>query len=211
MMIPLDQLVRRHNLQIHGVLHCGASEGQERFIYDELVKGNIVWIEAIHNVYLKLMENIKPFHKQIAINACISNEDGKLVRFNISNNESQSSSLLELGVHANIHPEVHWVDHLIMTTQRLDKLLNNLPYNTDSLNLFNCDLQGAELLALQGLGDRLSQFDYLILEVNKKHTYEGCVLVEELDEFLSDYKRVETGDWVGDCWTDALFVKRSLL
>lgn len=211
MMIPLNELISRHNLKIKGVLHCGASEGQERFVYDELVDGKILWIEAIPDVFFKLQDNIAPFIKQAAINACISNEDGKKVVFHISNNESQSSSILDFGKHESIHPEVHWIDHQLMVTQRLDTILNFIGDSTESLNLFNCDLQGAELLALQGLGDKLKQFDYLLLEVNKQSTYEGCVLVEELDEFLSDYKRVETGKWVGDCWTDALYIRKTLL
>lgn len=211
MMLPFKELIEKHNLNITGVLHCGSSTGQERELYNELIDGEVLWVEAIPEVFEQLKENIKPYPKQTAIKACISNEDNKRVRFNISNNESQSSSLLDWGTHTTIHPEVHWVDHVIMTTTRLDTLFSLLERDISNINFLNMDLQGAELLCLQGLGKLLPQFDYVLSEVNQVHTYENCALVTELDSFLSDYVRVETGDWVGGCWTDALFVKRSLL
>ena len=79
------------------------------------------------------------------------------------------------------------------------------------INFLNADVQGAELKVLKGLGKYLNQIDYLILEVNAKETYIGCSLIGELDDFLSDYKRVETGQLVGGCWSDALYIKKSLL
>lgn len=211
MMIPLEQLVERHNLKITGVLHCGGSYGQEREVYDRLVDGEVIWIEAIQDVFEKLRENIAPYPRQVALIACLSNQDDTSIVFNISNNECQSSSMLSLKYHEIIHPEVHYVDHVVMKTRRLDTLFHLLERDISKLNFLNLDLQGAELLALQGAGNLLNQFDYILTEVNQKEVYENCALVSELDEFLKDYTRVETGTWVGDSWTDALYIKNSLL
>ena len=211
MMIPLDQLIERHNLKIKGVVHCGGNEGQERETYNELVSGEVIWIEAIDDVFEKLKENIAPYKNQVAIKACLGDKDNKTVVFNISNNESQSSSMLNLKHHEIIHPEVHYIDHVVMKTTRFDTLMLLLERDISKLNFLNLDLQGAELIALRGFGKYLNQFDYILTEVNKKEVYEGCALVEDLDSFLSDYERVETGFWVGDSWTDALYVKRQLL
>jgi FkbM family methyltransferase len=210
-MIPLEQLIERHNLKINGVVHCGANEGQERETYSKLVNGEVIWIEAIDDIFEKLKENIAPYKNQKAIKCCLGNEDGKNVVFNISNNESQSSSMLNLKHHEVIHPEVHYVDHVVMETKRFDTLMLILERNITKLNFLNLDLQGAELIALNGFGKYLKQFDYILTEVNKKEVYEGCALIEDLDSYLSDYTRVETGAWVSDSWTDALYVKKSLL
>ena len=45
-------------------------------------------------------------------------------------------------------------------------------------------------------------------EVNRDELYKGCVLVEELDTYLLQFrfKRVITG-WAGDTWGDALYIK----
>ena len=207
-MISFDYLVKKHNLDIKGVLHLGASTGQERDAYDTYCKGKVIWVEAIPKVYLDLQQNIKPYPQQTAYNACLSNVDGDEVVFNVSNNESQSSSILELGVHALIHPEVHYVEQIAMKTQRVDTLLKDV--DVSGINFLNVDLQGAEHLAIEGMGDLIKNIDYALLEVNMKETYKGCMLIEELDYFMLQrgFERVETGEWVAETWTDALYIRK---
>ena len=71
-------------------------------------------------------------------------------------------------------------------------------------------LQGAEHLAIEGMGDLIKNIDYALLEVNKKETYKGCMLIEELDYFMLQrgFERVETGEWVAETWTDALYIRK---
>jgi len=208
MMISFDYLVDKHKLDIKGVLHLGASTGQERDAYDTYCKGKVMWVEAIPRVYLDLQQNIKPYPQQTAYNVCLSNVDGDEVVFNVSNNESQSSSILELGVHALIHPEVHYVEQIAMKTQRVDTLLKDVDVST--INFLNVDLQGAEHLAIEGMGDLIKNIDYALLEVNMKETYKGCMLIDELDYFMLQrgFERVETGEWVAETWTDALYIRK---
>lgn len=207
-MISFDYLVNKHKLDIKGVLHLGASTGQERKEYDNYCKGNVLWVEAIPSVYEELVKNIEPYKNQKAFNACLSNVDNDEVVFNVSNNESQSSSILELGVHMDIHPEVHYIDQIKMKTQRVDTLFKD--HNFDNINFLNVDLQGAEHLAIEGMGDLIKHFDYALLEVNMQETYRGCMLIDDLDYFMMQrgFERVETGDWVANTWTDALYVKK---
>jgi FkbM family methyltransferase len=208
MMISFDYLVNKHNLDIKGVLHLGASTGQERKEYDNYCKGDVLWVEAIPSVYLELVKNIEPYKNQRAFNACLSNVDNDEVVFNVSNNESQSSSMLELGTHLLIHPEVHYIEQITMKTKRVDTLFNG--YSFKNINFLNVDLQGAEHLAIEGMGDLIKNIDYALLEVNMKETYKGCMLIPDLDYFMMQrgFERVETGDWVADTWTDALYVRK---
>jgi hypothetical protein len=59
------------------------------------------------------------------------------------------------------------------------------------------------------MGKLLGDFKWVYTEVNKKETYAGCALIEEVDEYLGlfGFVRVETGAWVGDTWTDSLYIK----
>lgn len=207
-MISFDYLVNKHKLDIKGVLHLGASTGQERKEYDNYCKGDVLWVEAIPSVYSELVKNIEPYENQRAFNACLSNVDDDEVVFNVSNNESQSSSILELGVHMDIHPEVHYVDQIKMKTKRVDTLFKG--YSFENINFLNVDLQGAEHLAIEGMGDLIKHFDYALLEVNMQETYRGCMLIGDLDYFMMQrgFERVETGDWVANTWTDALYVRK---
>lgn len=79
----------------------------------------------------------------------------------------------------------------------------------DFANFISIDIQGAELLALKGMGDLLNYFDYIYLEVNKEFVYKNCCLVNELDDYLKKFKfeRVETR-WTTKNWGDGFYIKK---
>lgn len=205
MLISFKELFTKYNINPSGILHLGANSGQEAEMYDELKIPSVVWVEAIPKVFDELVEHIKPYKNQLAILACVSDENGKEVMFNVSNNESQSSSFLELDFHKIAHPEVYYVEQIKMTTQRVDSIVS-----FGGNWLLNADLQGAELLALKGLGELIHNIQWIYTEVNCKSTYKDCALVGEVDKYLSQFgfERVETADWVGGCWSDALYIKK---
>ena len=202
MLIPFQDLVRKYNFQIEGVLHIGASEGQEAIEYHNLKAKRVVWIEAIPWVYDKLVRHISKFQGQEALNYCIGETEGKWIAFNEANNGGQSSSILELGTHKIVHPEVKYINKTSMQTRRIDKI----DHDFSGLDFLNIDLQGAEMLALKGMGDMIDQFKYAYLEVNWKELYKGCALFPEIVQFMKDkgfvYKEsLQAGatGW-GDCF-----------
>ena len=75
-------------------------------------------------------------------------------------------------------------------------------------DFWNFDIQGAELMALKGASKYLPNAKVLYLEVNEKELYKGCVLIGEIDTFLSQYnfKRVITNITVHG-WGDAVYIK----
>lgn len=209
MLIDFRTLFPKYNIAPTGVLHIGANVGEEAPVYAELGIKSAMFIEANDEIYRRLEDNLLPFYNNgfdyIAENYCVGDEEGKEVVFHISNNGSQSSSILELGTHKTVHPEVHYIAHIKMQTTRID---THLP-DDHGYDFLNIDLQGAELMALKGMGDLLRSFKWAYLEVNKAELYEGCALVEDLDLYLLGYgfRRVET-KWCGNTnWGDALYVK----
>jgi FkbM family methyltransferase len=210
MLIPFDRLIRKHHVNITGVLHCGASTGQEAKEYAKLGVENMVFIEADPDVYVKLKANVVNYPKAIPINALLSDTDNEEVQFNIANNGGQSSSMLQFGTHREAHPEVHFVGSIPLTTKRLDTLIGEFNLNVHEFNFLNMDLQGAELLALRGLGDQIRYFKYAYLEVNQREVYQKCPKVEDIDMYLIGYgfRRVETA-WSGNHgWGDALYIRK---
>lgn len=210
MLIPFERLISKHKVNITGVLHCGASIGQEAKEYAKLGVQNMVFIEADPDIYQKLKANVANYPNAIPINACLSDEDNKEVEFHLANNGGQSSSILEFGTHTTAHPEVKFVGSIQLTTKRLDTLIEEFNLNIHEFNFLNMDLQGAELLALRGLGDYLKYFKYAYLEVNEQEVYKHCAKVEELDMYLIGYgfRRVETR-WSGNHgWGDAIYIRR---
>jgi FkbM family methyltransferase len=203
MLIPLDYLVNKYNLKFEGILHIGAHECEEITCYEKYIERNkILWIEAIAD---KVNLNKKKYDNLLIENAVVSDKEEQL-KFNISNN-GQSSSLLELGLHKQFHPNVRYINSFVTNTKLLKNILPNYDINFNFLNL---DIQGAELKALKGMSDEyLSKVDYIYTEVNSDYVYKDCALITELDEYLSNFnfKRVET-KWYGDYrWGDAFYIK----
>lgn len=202
MLIDFRTLFPRYNIKPTGVLHIGANVGEEFPVYNELGIKKQIWIEGNTDIFLKLKQNISSNPEAVALNYVVGDEN-KEVDFHISNNGSQSSSVLELGTHKQQHPNVHYVAHIKSQMHRVDELGLDLA----GVDFLNIDLQGAEMMALRGMGDLLRAFKWAYLEVNRDYVYEGCTLVEDIDLFMNGFgfKRVET-KWVGN-WGDSLFVK----
>jgi FkbM family methyltransferase len=207
MLIDFRQLFPRWNIKPTGVLHIGANVGEEAPVYHELGIKKVIWIEGNPELMPRLIENVSRYPGQKAHNFLIGDSKGAAV-LHISNNASQSSSVLDLGTHKIAHPEVHYVKDIPMEMRRIDDLFKDgIGAEYDFLNI---DLQGAELMALRGMGEILKQFKWAYLEVNKAELYKGCPLVEDLDLYLLGFglRRVETS-WAGNSgWGDALWVKQ---
>jgi FkbM family methyltransferase len=205
MLLGFDDLVARYGIASTGVLHVGAHEGEEAEIYERTGMQGVTWIEANPTVVPRLRANVEPRGHRV-IEALVG--DTPAVRtFHIANNE-QSSSLLEFGVHRQEHPDVVVTESIELRTRTLDEICAT--DKVDEFGVLVLDLQGAELLALQGATETLAHVDYVYLEVNDKPLYVGCAMVSDLDAYLGDFVRVETV-MTQHGWGDALYVRATVL
>jgi FkbM family methyltransferase len=212
MLIDFNKLWPKYNIHPKGVLHVGSSKGQETEHYVNLGVNDVVYIEALPNVFKDLVEHVKKFKgKFTCINACISEIDGGEVIFNVANNEGQSSSMLEFGTHSKQHPSVKFNDHLKLTTIRIDGLYQKYGLN-NKYDFLNVDLQGSEMAALKSMGHHLNEFKWAYVEVNKEPLYIGCPLIGEIDEYLGSFGfiRVET-KWSRHMWGDAMYERKGVI
>jgi FkbM family methyltransferase len=209
MLIDFNNIVRKYG-KPNGILHVGANTGQEAEAYDKAGVKNVVWIEALPHIYEQLLMNVKQYG-HICIKACVSDVDGSIVEFHESNNEAQSSSFLELGTHKTAHPEVHYIRSHRMTTMRLDTILDNTEIIDfgHGLDMLVMDIQGAEMLALKGLGARIEQFNKVYLEVNTKEVYKGCSLLPEFDKYFKalGFRKADEKIFQHWGWGDCLWIK----
>lgn len=217
MLIPYPQLIKKYGIRPNGILHLGANDGAELDWYIQGGAENIVFVEALPSVFEKLEQrcnyhsNVKDLYIR-CINACLSNVEGDEVIFNISSNNGESSSMFEFGLHKNIHPDVFYIDQAKLKTKRWDCIYeeqDNYDLRMIDFDFLNVDLQGAELIALKGMGDCLREFKWAYIEVNRQETYRGCPLVEEIDYYMAKFGfiRIETHPWVGGMWSDAFYTK----
>ena len=207
MLISFETLLK-YGIQVSGILHVGAHQCEERdgyFRYFKADDSKIVWIEAIPS----LCENIKSRNPNIRIiNATVSDVDGNPITFNISNN-GQSSSMLELDKHKIHHPQVFYVATIECITKTIGTIYADEQLPDDFANFLNLDIQGAELLAIKGIPDRiLKHIQYVYVEVNKASLYKGCALLDELTAYLCDkgFVMVELNMTPYE-WGDAFFIR----
>jgi FkbM family methyltransferase len=217
MLIDFRGLWPKYNIKPKGVLHIGANVGEEAPVYLELGVKKQIWIEGDSGTFQKLQNNLVS-NPEAHPYCFVVSDSAEKVKFNISSNASQSSSILEFGTHATVHPDVTFVrseERYPLTIESFywSLIRDEEWFEQGDYDFLNIDLQGAEMKALKGMGDFLHLFKWAYLEVNKAHLYVGCPLVEELDEYLLKFGfvRVET-QWAGNTnWGDALWVKKELL
>lgn len=199
------EVLKQKNIHINGALHIGAHECEELDFYINLgIKPNdVIWIDGNKSKVIEAkqrgIENI--FY------GVITDKDNDTVLFNITNN-GQSSSVLDFGSHSHHHPHVHFIEKQVHQTVTIDTFFDTNNLNMAKYDLWNFDIQGAELMALKGGIKAIEFVKALYLEVNTEEVYKGCALIEEIDEFLLRYnfKRVLT-KITEFGWGDALYIK----
>ena len=204
MLISFTNLNRKYNMDIKGIIHVGAHYGEEIQEYVDNGIQNITVFEPLSMNFNILQERLSNINANIeGHQVALGSQEKKAIMY-LSDNESQSSSILKPKVHLTHHPHVHFKG-----TEEVEvMLLDN--FNIGNANFINMDVQGYELEVLKGGLETLKQIDYVYCEVNRDEVYENNAYVQEIDEFLSDYDmlRVET-DWAGEIWGDALYIKRT--
>lgn len=208
MLIPLSEIQYKYSLDIKGIIHIGAYNAEELPSYRACGVPKVIWIEALLNLATRLKNRFEHDDTQRVINAVVS-DDSRVVDFNVTNNEA-SSSILQLGTHLQHHPKIYTAKTERRLTLTMEQVIHKYDIDMGEYNFLNIDIQGAELKALKGMGSHLKHIDYLYLEVNREYIYKECCLIGELDEFLTDFTRVET-KWTAHEWGDAIYIRKSVL
>ena len=204
--------------RVRTVVHVGAHCAQELEGYQAVGPEWVVWIEADPRMFARLQQLVEEKARDgvhhVCVNALVADKDGERRDFFVAANDGENSSMLrptEFGVSvgAGLTGEV-----LSLETRRLDSILRSLGMQAHGVDVLTLDVQGAELLCLQGAGDFLRSVKLLFLEVTKtvvggeslegKAFYEGGVEFEALDQWLRErdfVRRSHVPDkaWHGDC------------
>lgn len=192
--------------KVSGIIHVGAHEAEELPSY--LVQGvkNIIWIEANPQKIPLLRDRISNFSNMHVANFAAGAQPS-LGLLNIANN-GQSSSILDMDVHLDEHPDVQYVTQTSVAICRIDDWLDQSRLERSDFNFMNLDIQGYELEALKGAVKQLAYVDFIYSEVNTRHLYKGCPLIQDIDSFLEmfGFTRLLTS-LTGHGWGDAFYFK----
>jgi len=193
---------------ITGVIHVGGFLGEELDSYRSIGLNNTIIFEPQPKLFELIQKKIIPNEKAYNV-ALGSKRENKTMYIShreggFSNGSGASSSLLKPKKHLQEHPEVTFPEEINVEVKTLDD------YKIQGFNFLNIDVQGYELEVLKGGKELLNKIDGMILEVNRDEVYEGCPMIEDIDNFLSDYgiKRVFEF-WQSQSWGDALYIREN--
>ena len=164
------------------IFDIGAAIGEwtksARYTYPN---STIYAFEPIYESFQKLLKLKITDDKLILFNCALSNKNG-ITNFNL-NEFSFSSSLLEMtNTHKEIFPFTKNDHNIQVECLRFDSISN---INIIKPAFLKMDVQGAELLVLQGCGSLIDNIDFIELELNFEHFYKGQASYSEIFHFMS--------------------------
>jgi FkbM family methyltransferase len=180
----LESRRNRFLKECKAVVHVGASDGSERDLY-EYYSLSVLWIEALPQVFHVLQENLRTHPKQLAVNALITDCEGKTYSFNVSGNFGRSSSIYDFGGHKELWPDVCVVDTIQLRSRTLPSVLHGAAHSMADFDALILDVQGAELLVLAGAGESLSALRFIKAEAADFEAYRGACTLDLLSSFLA--------------------------
>jgi FkbM family methyltransferase len=204
MLINFTTIKKKYNMNISGIIHIGGHYGQEIEEYVSNGVQKIIVFEPLSKNFEVFCKNIKNVNANIIGHQIALGSNNGTVMMNLSSNDAQSSSILSPKEHLTLHPNVTFNG----TEEVKIKTLDSFKYK--NYNFINMDVQGYELEVLKGSKKTLDKVDYVYCEVNRGEVYENNAMIEDIDDFLSNYDfiRVET-DWSGKLWGDALYIRKN--
>ncbi len=202
---PPDENFLKEISNCKGIIHMGAHRGTEAAVYDWFNKKTI-WIEADPKIFLDLQINISQYINQKAYNFLLYDKDDELLNFNISSNDSASSSIFQLGK-KSLETKIKTIEAIKIKTKTFDKFVEENNIDVEEYNLWIVDIQGAELLAMKGAEKSLKKCKSILIEVSKEEYYIGGTDWEELKKFLNSHNFYQTSEPITS-HEDILFIKR---
>ena len=203
MLMDYNKLISDFKMNIRGILHIGAHWGEESRYYGNLP---VIYFEPVKSNFEHLVKNVTSPNATF-VNKALGNQTGKVPIFVETANRGQSSSILKPKLHLTQYPHITFD-----TTEMVDMIrLDDYDFERTKYNGINIDVQGYELEVFKGAEKVLPYIDYIYGECNRAELYEGCVQINELDEYLAkfDFQRVAV-DWAGNTWGDALWIKKNI-
>jgi FkbM family methyltransferase len=137
-----------------GVLHIGAWDAWEAKQYAHYCGNNSVFLEANPNSYSRFKNEVEQFGQKI-YNLAAWNVDDLEMNLYCPISNPDSSSLLEQN--GNV---------VITKTITIKTLFEREGLEFSNYDLLNIDTEGAELQVLEGIGDGIKSFKYIIIEVS---------------------------------------------
>lgn len=202
MNIARHRLLRLRTLRGMTVVHVGAHFAQEAERYESVGAKRVLWVEAAPDTYEKLKQSLSrrdpnrrsalqkalflPSTQHLTINALAGAADQGEAEFIRFNNHGASDSIFQLSSQCKkMIPGLHATGEVLrLPFRKLDSIVRDAGIEPSEVDCLVLDVQGAELLCLQGATEILASIQCLETELSTQPVYDGGVLFDELNQFL---------------------------
>jgi FkbM family methyltransferase len=188
-----DHLKNYSGFRPRVIVHVGAHLAEELAAYEALSPEIIVWIEADPEIYRRLVDAVgcrgSPAVRHICVNALIADTAGRDHKFYHFSNDGQSSSVFRSAENLRLTwPDVFETGRqLTLKSETLCDALTRIGIAPEQLDILVLDIQGAELMALEGTGEYLRHVKFLEVEVSTIPIYQGAPLFRDLDPWITGH------------------------
>ncbi len=181
-----------------GVLHIGAWDAWEAKQYAHVCGSNSIFLEANPNSYNMFKKEIEQFGQKIYNLAAWNVDDLDMDLYCPPSNPDSSSLIEKIG------------KPIKTKTITIKTLFEREGLDFNNYDLLNIDTEGAELQVLEGIGDSLRSFTYIIIEVSDLNSDSDLAVTKYINEMgFEHYKdsTIHRSSVTGKMFCDRLFKK----
>jgi FkbM family methyltransferase len=204
------------------IFEIGACEGEDRIRYARIFpNANIYTFEALPNNIAHIKRNINKYEiKNVSVhNVALSFEIGS-ADFYVSNGRpenavesdwdygNKSSSLLPPDKHTDLASFIKFNEKITVPTDTLQNFCKN--NSIKSIDFIHMDVQGAELMVLQGAEDFIASVKAIWLEVSQIQAYKDQPLVDDINKFMNENNFVLAKNCLEGLQGDQLYISKYL-
>lgn len=178
----LGNYIKKENSQIKNICIVGGYDGREiSTLLSFYPKANINVYEC-SNRYKDLLDKKFKTNKRVSVHKkAVSNSIGQITFY--ETNLKGAGSLLEVGNLSETSYNAQNAEKFIVESTTLD-----IDFPTENFDCLWIDVQGAELMVLEGAKELLNRTDSIFIEVSiLPNLYKDAVVMKDLSNFLSKY------------------------
>lgn len=203
------------------IFEIGACEGEDSIKYSRLFPNSKIYAFEPLPKNIKLIENNLRDYSISNVyyyNKALSSKEG-YAEFFVSKGRpkdaeesdwdygNKSSSLLPPAEHINLVDFIEFKEKIIVETTTLKSFCNT--NNISVIDFVHMDVQGAEIMVLEGAGDLIHSLKSIWLEVSKVQLYKNQPLVDEVNKFMTKHNFLLVKEDIEHYSGDHLYISKT--
>lgn len=166
---------------IHTIVECGSRDGLDTIALEEYFNPNVIYsFECNPESIPVCLGNIEGHERILFMGAAATNVDDRVKFYPTDTTKDDNIGASSLFKHLRGFPQTETE----VWGVRLDTFMEDV--GLDHIDLLCMDVQGAEPLVIEGLGNRIKDVTYIITEVCDERFYEGEILFRNFNAHLSE-------------------------